>query len=224
MHLIVLDTETSGLTPPVGVCECAFIEIDPATLNEVRRAHSLIDPQVPISPSASGVHRITNAMVEHEPTLQEWFEIVLDNPFAGQEVVMVAHNARFDHPLVKPHLGDSVTICTLKLARLAFPDAPDHKLATLKYMFNLGTEGAASHGALADVEDCADLLRLCANKLQMSLYDMIALCNKPQLLSVMPFGKHKGIPFSKVPKSYLAWLRKQDNIDEDVKYTLSQMA
>lgn len=223
MRLIVLDTETSGLTAPVGVCECAFVELDPLSLSEINRCYSLIDPEVPISPSASGIHRITDDMVTHMPTLQEWFEIVLGDPFAGQDVVMVAHNARFDHPLVKAHLGNSLPLCTLKLARLVYPDAPDHKLATLKYLLRLGT-GGHSHGALADVEDCADLLRLCQRELGLSIEHLVEEANRPRLLDKMPFGKHKGLPMKEVPRSYLSWLRKQDNIDGDLLYTLQQLA
>lgn len=222
MRLIVLDTETSGLQPPIGVCECAFIELDPLTLSEIGRYHSLIDPEVAISPSASGIHRITDDMVVNEPTLQEWFEIVLGNPFAGQEVVMVAHNAPFDYPLVKVHLGSSLPLCTLKLARMVYPDAPDHKLATLKYLLKLG-QGGHSHSALADVEDCADLLRRCQDELGLSIDQLVAEANKPRFIDKMPFGKHKGLPIKEVPRSYLSWLKKQDNIDGDLLYTLSQL-
>jgi exodeoxyribonuclease X len=223
MRLIVLDTETSGLKPPVGVCECAFIELDPDTLAEIGRYHSLIDPELPITPSASGIHRITDDQVADKPTLTEWFEIVLENIFLDQDVVMVAHNAAFDHPLVKKHLGRSQPLCTLKLARKVFPDADDHKLATLKYMLKLG-EGGFSHSALADVEDCADLLRICVREMGMSVGELAEEFNKPQLLDKMPFGKHKGVKMVDVPKSYLSWLRKQDNIDGDLLFTLQQIA
>ena len=62
----VLDTETTGVSADASIVEIAWIEID-ADLNEIRRFRSLIDPEMPISPGASGVHHITNEMVSGEP-------------------------------------------------------------------------------------------------------------------------------------------------------------
>ena len=31
----------------------------------------------------------------------------------------------------------------------------------------------------------------------------------------MPFGKHRGTPLKKVPKSYLSWLAKSGALDKD---------
>lgn len=220
MRVIVLDTETTGLADPIGVCELAYIEIDPATLLEKFRAHSLIDPEMPISASASGVHRITNDMVQDAPTLDEFFKIVLQDPFANEDVIMIAHNARFDYSLVERYLGRSLTLCTLKLAKRVFPDAENHKLATLKYLLGLGT-GGHSHGAMTDVEDALDLLYKIVEKTGYNLSELLEFQETPLLVTHMPFGKHKGLRLVDVPKSYLVWLMKQDNIDPDLEYSLN---
>lgn len=224
------DTETSGLTPPVGVCECAYIEFNVDDLKEVDRQHSLIDPEVHITPSASGIHRITDDMVTEMPTLKEWFDVVLKRPFHGHKLLFVAHNAPFDLPLMQPAMGadEIIVLCTLKLARHVYPDAENHKLATLKYMFGLGEKGSVSHGAMADVADGMDLLRKIIADTNMSLNDLIDLQDKPRMLKVMPFGKHKGMPVAEVPKSYISWFMKQPETpeqpkDKDLIYTFQQL-
>ena len=71
---IVGDTETSGLSASPGVCEIAWAEIDEQG-NVLDLQHSLIDPEVPICPAASGVHHITDDMVADAPTMEEFFTV-----------------------------------------------------------------------------------------------------------------------------------------------------
>ena len=220
-RLIVLDTETSGLEEPSGVCEVAWVEFN-HHFQIVDKQHSLIDPQVPISPSASGIHHITNAMVADKPTLEEFFDLVLGNPFEGQSVLMVAHNAPFDYKYVNQYLGESSQkLCTLKLARIVYPDAPDHKLPTLKYM--LGIAEGASHNALADVEACFGLLCDMSNRTGLDLEGLIRLHNTPIRITSMPFGKHKGVELTKLPRSYISWLLNLDNLDENLRFSLENL-
>lgn len=90
-RIIVLDTETTGVTPSDRIVELAWIEID-QNLEEVGRFQTLVDPEMLISPSAMGVHHITDADVESAPTIEEVFAVVRPKEFEGQGVVMVAHN------------------------------------------------------------------------------------------------------------------------------------
>lgn len=220
-HLIVLDTETSGLKDPIGVCEIGIIELDPATLDEVGRERALLDPVVPISAGASGVHRITNDMVADEPTLEEYFEIVRGDPYANKDVVVVCHNAAYDYPKVQKHLGSSMPLCTLRLARKVFPDAENHKLATLKFLYNLGRRDSSSHSALDDVEDTVDLLRLIVKETGMTIPELLHFQRQPTVVHTMPFSKHKGLPLKDVPLSFWMWLQRQDGeVDSDLAYSV----
>lgn len=213
-HIIVLDVETTGLAEPVGVCEIGIIELCPNTLKEIGRFESLIDPEMPITFSASGVHRIVSDMVQDSPTLKEYFEIVLEGRYTGKNVLMVAHNAAYDYPKVKEHLGDSQSLCTLKLAKKILPDAENHKLATMKFQYGLGA-GGKSHSALADAEDCADLLRMICHESDMSLLELCELQRVPNVIKIMPFSKHKGEPLCDVPVSFWNWLAKQEGEGQD---------
>lgn len=220
-RLIVLDTETSGLGEDSAVCEIAFLEFD-RDFNVLQKHRSLIDPQCPISPAASGIHRITNDMVKDEPTLDEYFHDVLGNPFGDAKVLMVAHNAAFDIKYVHKYFSSYEVLCTLKLARIIYPDAPDHKLATLKYMLSLG-DGGFSHTALADVEDCFGLLNSMREEANLDLDGLIRLSRTPIKIEVMPFGKHKGVALEKLPKGYVQWLFNLDNLDDNLRWSLEQL-
>lgn len=224
-HLIVLDTETSGFDDPVGVCELGIMELDQTTLDAASTMHSLIDPEVPISFGASGVHHITNDMVGDKPTLDEYFTVVHNRPYEGKSVVMVAHNAAYDYPLVKRHMGDCRPLCTLLLARKLFPEAENHKLATLKYMFGLGAKASNSHSAMNDVVDTADLLRLIVDRTGMSIEELLEFQLQPTKIEVMPFSKYKGQKLGDVPTSFWAWLNKQDGegVDADLAYSVNQI-
>jgi exodeoxyribonuclease X len=49
---------------------------------------------------------------------------------------------------------------------------------------------------------------------------MMDISRKPVLLTRMFFGKHKGELFKDIPKDYLQWLSKQDDLDEDMRFTV----
>jgi DNA polymerase III subunit epsilon len=75
---------------------------------------------------------------------------------------LVAHNASFDRSVLVAEMArlnrtiDSSFICTMRLGRRLYPFSPDHKLATLARLNNIGTSG--HHRALADAVMTAHLL------------------------------------------------------------------
>lgn len=212
-HILVYDTETASLAVEDGIVEHAWIEIDD-NMDEIERVQSLIKPEGPISFSAMGVHGITEAMVADAPTMDDH----LAGRFWTKSILMVAHNAQFDAKYLRPHCGMLDTICTLKLARIAYPDAPDHKLTTLLRMLDLPVIGA--HNALDDVSTTRGLLLACAHTLNLDLEGLYELCKKPQRVEKIGFGKHKGTKVVNLPKDYVKWLLKQDNVDANLRWTL----
>ncbi|WP_454735434.1 3'-5' exonuclease [Cupriavidus necator] len=220
-RFILGDTETSGFGDESGVCELAFVELD-EELNILDSQYSLIDPVFPISPSASGVHGIVDADVADALTLPEFFEHIYGSQLTG-EVILIAHNVPFDRRYLEPHIPNLVgTICTLRLARAYFPEAPDHKLATLKYFLNL--DSGTSHRADGDVRTTVDLLRHLVEKSGKSLVELSGVTEEPIFVHKLPFGKYRGENIRDVPPDYRRWLRKQKDLDKDLKYTLAQLA
>jgi len=138
MRFITADVETTGFTKPSAIVELAYLEFDEA-LDVIKRTSSLIDPQIPISSSASGVHGITAAHVADAPTLEEFLTVIESDPFGGDiGIVMVAHNVAHDLQYLGPIIPNLTgTICTLKCARKIYLDAPDYKLQTLRYWLEL---------------------------------------------------------------------------------------
>ena len=224
IRVIVADTETSGLNKEDGPCEVAWVEID-EDMNVIDRVHSLIDPQVPIKASASGIHSITDRIVAEAPTLDEFFDEVLGNPFQNDQIVFVAHNAPFDWKFFKKYIPNHLgTICTLRLARHIFPDEENHKLQTLRYSLGLEDgEGGGAHTAMGDVEVCLNLLRAAVNKDGGTLMEMMEISETPITVKTMPFGKHKGTKLGALPTQYVQWLLGLDNIDDDLRGSLEQL-
>lgn len=220
IRLIILDTETSGLKDP-RPCEIAWVECDTA-LNIVDQVTSLIDPECAISPGASGVHGITNDMVAHMPTMHEFFSVVHDDPLGYGDILFCAHNAAYDLPLVKPHIGNLVgTLCTLKLARRIYPDAENHKLQTLRYTF--GLDAGDAHRAMGDAVTTHALLKQMVRDTGLSVLDLHAWVNQPQFVDTINFGKHKGCKLKDLPKNYVTWLLGLDNLDDDLRFSLQQL-
>lgn len=223
---IVADTETTGLKPPVGVCEVGWIELNSAG-EPIEEVESLIDPETPISHSASGVHDITNDDVSGSPTMEEFFSAedprCYGRKISADRVVLIAHNVRFDRQFLEPYIeGELLELCTFRLIRDLYPDMDDHKLSTAKYALGLRRDAGDAHRVMADVRVTLDLLHHLMGVTKCSLDDLAFRCSEPMLMHKTPFGKHRGERFSDLPHSYLNWaVRNMDDIEEDLRYTLN---
>lgn len=210
----IIDTETAGLQG--GVCDLAIVQVD-NNLNVRWEWESLIDPEVPISPQASGIHHITDEMVVDSPTLAEAMELT-SYPFQADDLLLAGHNVAFDCRMlssVLPPVYDK--LCTLKLARILWPDAPDHKLQTLRYQFKL--DAGTAHRAMGDVLACLSLLRMVCDGKGLDLEGVLVLTRQSISLDTkFPFGKHKGTAIRDLPVSYCMWaLENMTNLDPDLR-------
>ena len=61
--------------------------------------------------------------------------------------------------------------------------------------------------------------KMVSNGLKNPVQKMTKIRNNPILIPRMPFGKHKGMLFSEVPRDYLEWLSGTE-LDEDMAYTV----
>jgi len=220
MQLTIVDTETSGLDPEnSGVCDLGWLIID-EQLNVLDEFETLVDPETSISPAASAEHHITDDMVASAPTLEEIFSFIFEGKMRG--VLLIGHNIQFDKRFLEPHIEIVDTFCTLRAARKVYPNAENHKLQTLRYMLGIKTPGQA-HRALADVYVTYGLLHCMMRDSGLDLWGLKEFTETPVIYEKMPFGKHKGLPMSQVPKSYIRWLRTCDNLDPDMVYTLENL-
>lgn len=152
--IIVLDFETSGLSPQYGdrAIEIGAVRIENDTVTA--RFQSLMNPGFRISYAIEAYTGITNTMVKAAPPCAEVMEQFAD--FIG-DYPLVAHNASFDSRFLDAELGfigrsrNRDFACTMLAARRVYPHAPNHKLGTLVRYCDIDTDGTF-HRALADAE------------------------------------------------------------------------
>lgn len=217
-NFLFTDTETASLEG--GVCDIAIVLTD-ENLKVLWQVESLIDPERKISPSASAVHHITDDMVWASPTLAE-FMSMHGHPFDVAEPVIGGHNVQFDIRMIGQYIpAQHSRLCTLKLARMLYPDLENHQLQTIRYTF--GLEAGDAHRAMGDVVTCMSFVRHVCEDKGMTLLDVMGLLKKPIDLSYkLTFGKHKGTALRDLPKDYVHWLlNKADNLDPDIREALT---
>lgn len=210
MQVTVIDTETTGLDG--DIVELAAVTITPLELGYgiTNFCSSLVQPTKPIEFAAMGIHHITEAMVVGEPSLAT----VLDALELSKVDILAAHNAEFDKKGLPKELRDKRWICTWRCAMHLWPGATTHSNQGLRYELGLDVSdmpaecGGNAHRALYDAWCTAKLL---AEMLKLrSAEQLVDLTRAPIIFQKVSFGKHYGELWSKVPKSYLQWVVRQD--------------
>ena len=93
MRLIILDTETTGLSPAEGrIVEIAAVEMLDGKLTG-REFHHLLNPEHPISEEITEITGINDAMVAGKPIFADIAQAFID--FVGNDKLVV-HHAEFD--------------------------------------------------------------------------------------------------------------------------------
>jgi DNA polymerase III epsilon subunit family exonuclease len=158
----VVDVETTGFSPVNDrIVEVACVCVDGDRI--VDRWATLVDPQTPIPARATEIHGITDAMVAGAPTIDRALGN-LRRLCAAR--TFVAHSARFDLSFLQS-LRSPRAICTLRLARALFPDAPNHKNQTLRKVLEIDRivgEDLTAHRALGDALVTAHVLIACRSR------------------------------------------------------------
>lgn len=166
MRQIVLDTETTGLSPAEGhrVIEIGAVELMNRRLTG-RHFHHYLQPDRLIDPGAQEVHGISNEFLADKPRFAdvagEFLEFI-----AGAELVI--HNAAFDLSFLNAELArlesaprESIdALCsvldTLPMARRLHP-GQRNTLDALCRRYGVDNSGRSLHGALLDAQILADV-------------------------------------------------------------------
>lgn len=132
--LIVLDFETTGLSPEQGArpTEVAAVAVREGRI--VGHYQSLMNAGAYVPPFITALTGITNAMLRAAPpidqVMRELHQFVADRP-------VVAHNASFDRKFLEAEwlrlglVNCSPILCSLRVARRLYLHAPNHQLGTL---------------------------------------------------------------------------------------------
>lgn len=157
--IIVLDFETTGLSPDWGdrVTEVAAVVIEDRSI--VRQYQSLMNAGVPIPAHVQELTGITNAMIRKAPPVSAVMRELAR--FVGS-APLVAHNASFDRRFLDAELARlgrrrmQDVVCSMRVARRVYPNAPNHRLSTLARYARVPASGR-HHRALSDAMMTANL-------------------------------------------------------------------
>lgn len=221
---LVLDTETTGLDPAQGdrVVELAAHTVDLATGTVTPVFDQRINPGRPIPPEASAIHHLVDADVADAPPLAVvWAAFA---PLLAHHDAIVAHHAAFDRAFLPP--TDRPWICTLRLARHLWPDAPRHSNQVLRYWLGLTVDAPHPHRALDDTRVTAALFQAIVPVLTQAAAlqtpaDVAAWADRPILVPRVPFGQYRGARWDTVPPDYLRWAAAHWE-DPDLRATVQQ--
>ena len=159
-HFVVVDLETTGLTPRTSrICEIGAQRIRALELEDV--FETLVDPRVPLPAAVTALTGIRQAELRGAPRAELAIRRFLE--FAG-DGALVAHNARFDLAFLDREVelltGRRIAapvVDTVWLAkRLLGERTKRFGLATLAHFFGVST--APCHRALPDAQATAEIL------------------------------------------------------------------
>jgi DNA polymerase-3 subunit epsilon len=156
-NVLVIDTETTGLTYEDRVVTFAGILVDTAELANARivtrHIHLIFNPEQPCHPRATAVHGHDDWTLSHQPRFAEEIEAI-EGLFARADQV-VAHNASFDMRFIRREfeiagriLPERPVFCTMQGWRRAGLEG-SAGLANAAGHFGMMRAGG-QHGALED--------------------------------------------------------------------------
>lgn len=223
----VLDTETTGVEAgESSIVELAVVGVQFGITIGIgdKPYSSLVKPRHAISIEARATHHITDEEIEKKGI--DYDEaLIMSGIGDGSYAFLAAHNCEFDSKFIESPLP---WICTYRCAQHLWPTAPRYSNQVLRYWLEglnaelikdtVGLEvmKLPPHRALPDAWVTAHILtRMLRVKTPQEL---VELTKAPILQTKVRFGKHFGLLWSEVPKSYLQWVIGQ-NFDNDTLHT-----
>jgi DNA polymerase-3 subunit epsilon len=165
MRQVVLDTETTGLSPEDGhrIIEIGCVELLNRRLTQ-GRFHVYLNPERSVDAGAEDVHGLSNAFLADKPRFKE---IAQDFLAFVKGAELIIHNAAFDVGFINHELrrlenspGPLENYCaivdTLALARKKHP-GQRNSLDALCKRYGIDNSRRDKHGALLDAEILADV-------------------------------------------------------------------
>lgn len=216
----VVDTETTGMDDPAEMVEIGWTDVrlfhDGWQIERGPESY-LVDPAMPITFPAMAVHHITPAMVHGQCPADDARGLIRH----GVDI-FCSHNWQFDSRFLK---AQKPYICTLKAARVIWPNLQGHSNGSIRYELGLvphdDQRAQPSHRAGPDTWVTAHiLLKLLETHTVEQLLDISA--NPIRLLKFPGGNKHRGVSFSEIARidpNYLRWVVDKSELNEDVKYS-----
>ena len=162
---VVFDLETSGAAPSTGAAVTEIGAVKVLGGKVIGEFESFVNPGHDLSEFITSLTGITDAMLVGAQTIDKILHSFIDFLGAGNETVLVAHNAPFDMSFMKAAViahsyqwPDYPVIDTARIARYVLDrdEVPNCKLSTLAPFF--GSSTSPSHRALDDARATVDVL------------------------------------------------------------------
>jgi DNA polymerase-3 subunit epsilon len=175
MNFVALDFETAN-PDPASACSLGIVTVKNGIITDTY--HSFIKPRkVFFDKHFTAIHGITEDVVKNSPEFPDLWDSYLKQYI--EEYVIAAHNASFDMNVLR-HLFSLYNIsnpqinclCTLKIAKDAFPELDNYKLNTI--VSHLHINPGHHHESLPDAYACASILIKSSDILGLStIYDFL---------------------------------------------------
>lgn len=217
MQAIILDTETHTLNgQPIEIAYAPVEILDhKISLDKSRLFDQLYRCDEPISFAAMAVHHILESELVGMPHYSS-FELPDETSY------IIGHNIDYDIRALEKCGVDSSNIkaiCTLALARRVWPDAEAHNISALIYMITKGSDKARdmirkAHRADMDIILTANILMHIVHHLKISsIEELFEASEDARIPRTINFGKHRGSAIADLPRDYVQWLMRQEDLD-----------
>ncbi|NQY94448.1 MAG: 3'-5' exonuclease, partial [Campylobacteraceae bacterium] len=239
---VLFDTETTGNKDDDRIIQIGAMIVDARQPVEIH--DELCSSEVEIKIEAMEVHNITPDKLLGKPTATETtiYQKILE--LNTPENYLIAHNISFDLGMMEKEgfINQYKLIDTLRCAKHLYPDLSYHRLQYIRYALELFKEEESeatknnivikAHDAIGDVL----VMKLFLSKLVAKCREIYpdynpmekleSLTKTPVFIKTFKFGKHRGKDTTEVAKDdmgYLNWMKKNMDLDEDLKYTLDKL-
>lgn len=219
IRLRVIDLETTGMAPPAEIVEFGYADVIASAdgIEVSLPAAKLFRPIGGIPPETMAVHHIAESDIPADApncTPDHVAAAVWQDP---PPHVFVAHNCEFERRFIDDYATRGAPwICTYKAAMHIWPDSPKHSNQVLRYWRGMRLDprfAMPPHRAGPDAWVTAHLL---ADMLQLApVEQLIEWTRQPRPMPAIPFGMHRGLPWSEIPADYLDWMVAQVDMDAD---------
>ena len=217
----VTDIETTGQKPEDSeIIEIASVKVQNGEIKE--GFCSFIKPMFPVPLYITQMTGIKNEDVKEakrvETVLSEWID------FASTSDYFCAHNVMFDYDFIYKYFQScSLSLdkllklkffCTVKAARILFPELPSRKLEDLIKHFNIQVD--KRHRALDDATATAKVLLLCFEEIKKKKDKLLELIEKSQEDKLKSF---EAAEYLSVPKEKIYEMVKNGSLRVSETYT-----
>ncbi|RXJ79163.1 3'-5' exonuclease [Arcobacter sp. F2176] len=239
---VLFDTETTGNQEEDRIIQLGAMIVDAKAPIEVYDELCFSDVEIKLE--AMEVHNITPDMIIGKPeaTQTKFYQKLQE--YNNPSNYLIAHNINFDLGMIKKEGFESKyqILDTLRCAQHLFPELPYHRLQYLRYALDIymdEEEEAAKHNITIKAHDAIGdvlVMKLFLSQLVAKcrtvypdfnpMEKLVELTKTPIFIQTFKFGKYKGKETSQVAKedpSYLMWMMKNMDMDENLKYTLEKL-